>query len=88
MIGDSPPIRELLRLIDRIGPTDKAVLIQGESGTGKELVARALHQASPWRDKPLVIVNCAALPETLLESEMFGYEKGPSRVLHQQAWAV
>jgi DNA-binding NtrC family response regulator len=76
MIGDSPPIRELLRLIERIGPTDKAVLIQGESGTGKELVARALHQASPWRDKPLVIVNCAALPETLLESEMFGYEKG------------
>ncbi|MBY0586972.1 sigma-54 dependent transcriptional regulator [bacterium] len=76
MIGESPPILQLYRLIERIGPTDKAVLIQGESGTGKELVARALHQASPWRDKPLVIVNCAALPETLLESEMFGHEKG------------
>jgi DNA-binding NtrC family response regulator len=76
MIGDSQAIKELSRLIERIGATDKAVLIQGESGTGKELVARRLHQASPWRDKPLVTVNCAALPETLLESEMFGYEKG------------
>lgn len=76
MLGESAPMKEIYRLIERIGPTDKAVLIQGESGTGKELVARALHQASPWRDKPLIVVNCAALPETLLESEMFGYEKG------------
>jgi len=76
IIGESESIKEIFRLIDRIGPTDKAVLVQGESGTGKELVARALHMASPFRDKPLVTINCAALPESLLESELFGYEKG------------
>jgi DNA-binding NtrC family response regulator len=76
MIGQSAAMQEIYRLIDRAGPTDKAILIQGESGTGKELVARALHQASQRADKPLVVVNCAALPETLLESELFGHEKG------------
>ncbi len=76
IIGDSPQMQEVFRLIDRVGPTDKPILIQGESGTGKEIVARALHQASPLADKPLVTINCAALPETLLESELFGYEKG------------
>jgi DNA-binding NtrC family response regulator len=76
MIGQSPEMQEVYRLISRVGPTDKPILIQGESGTGKELVARALHQASPLADKPLVTINCAALPETLLESELFGYEKG------------
>jgi DNA-binding NtrC family response regulator len=76
IIGQSPAIQDLFRLIARVGPTDKPILIQGESGTGKELVARALHEASPLADKPLVTVNCAALPETLLESELFGHEKG------------
>jgi DNA-binding NtrC family response regulator len=76
IIGESPQMQEMFRLIARVGPTDKPILIQGESGTGKELVARALHESSPLADKPLVVINCAALPETLLESELFGYEKG------------
>jgi len=76
LIGEAESMQEVYRLIERVGPTNKPILIQGESGTGKELVVRALHRASKLADKPMVIINCAALPESLLESELFGHEKG------------
>jgi two-component system response regulator HydG len=76
VVGNSSAIRRLLDLVDRVAPRDTTVLITGESGTGKELIARALHQKSPRRDRPFVAVNCAALSETLFESELFGHEKG------------
>jgi DNA-binding NtrC family response regulator len=76
MIGNSPSMQEVFRLIERAGPTDKAILIQGESGTGKELVAQALQKVSLRAEQPFVVINCAALPENLLESELFGHERG------------
>jgi two-component system, NtrC family, nitrogen regulation response regulator NtrX len=76
MVGDSPPLQAVLALIEKVGPTSARVLITGENGTGKELVARALHEASPRRDKPFVEVNCAAIPSELIESELFGHMKG------------
>ena len=76
MVGDSPGIRRVREMIGRIAPTDARVLITGESGTGKELVAAAIHFGSGRRDRPFVRVNCAAIPRDLVESEMFGHEKG------------
>jgi DNA-binding NtrC family response regulator len=74
--GESTAIKEMLYKIEQMAPASSTVLIEGESGTGKELVAKAIHEFSPRRGKPFVAVNCAALPETLLESELFGHEKG------------
>jgi DNA-binding NtrC family response regulator len=76
IVGDSPPIVEVSHAIQRVAPTDSTVLLQGESGTGKELFARAIHQLSPRRDRPFVALNCAAIPATLIENELFGHEKG------------
>ena len=76
MVGESAAMHAVRDLIARVAPTDSRVLITGESGTGKELVAAAIHDASPRRDRPLVRVNCAAIPRDLVESEMFGHEKG------------
>lgn len=76
IIGESRPMREVIHMIKKIAPTNKPVLIQGESGTGKEVVARAIQQNSELSDKPFVTINCAALPENLVESELFGHQKG------------
>lgn len=76
LIGQSAAMRKIFDAIETVGPTDATVLVTGESGTGKELVARAIHQASPRRFHPLVVIHCGALTETLLESELFGHEKG------------
>ncbi len=76
IVGASPTILAVLDKIRRVAPTDATVLIRGETGTGKELIARAIHSASQRRDKPLIKVNCAALPSNLVESELFGHEKG------------
>lgn len=75
-IGESPRIRETLNQVKLIAPTNMTVIIQGESGTGKELIARMIHEESPRHNKPFVTVDCGTLPENLVESELFGYERG------------
>src|SRR6266480_3124140 len=76
LVGTSPKMQEIFALLQQAGPSKACVLITGESGTGKEMVARSLHKLSPRRQGPFVAINCAALPETLIESELFGHEKG------------
>jgi DNA-binding NtrC family response regulator len=76
LVGSSKKMQELFVMIERVAPSNVSVLITGESGTGKELIARTLHELSPRKNKPFVAVNCAAIPETLIESEIFGHEKG------------
>jgi DNA-binding NtrC family response regulator len=76
IVGKSPVLRRMLEQVAQVAPTDSTVLIQGETGTGKELVARAIHEGSSRRERPLVKLNCAALPRELVESELFGHEKG------------
>jgi formate hydrogenlyase transcriptional activator len=76
MVGRSPALQRVLREVEVVAPTDSGVLVQGETGTGKELIAQAIHNRSPRRDRPFIKVNCAAIPSGLLESELFGHEKG------------
>jgi transcriptional regulator with GAF, ATPase, and Fis domain len=76
MVGESTTMKEVYRFLSRVAPTESTVLVSGESGTGKELVARAIHRNSPRAGRPFVAINCAAIPEGLLESELFGYERG------------
>ncbi len=76
LVGNCAPMRKLMQHVEKFAPTESTVLVLGETGTGKELVARSIHRLSPRADKPLISVNCAAIPETLIESELFGYEKG------------
>ncbi|MCX2899566.1 sigma-54 dependent transcriptional regulator [Pseudomonas mandelii] len=84
LLGDSKPIRELRRLLSKLAPTESPVLIRGESGTGKELVARTLHRQSQRHSKPFVAINCGAIPEHLIQSELFGHEKGAFTGAHQR----
>jgi DNA-binding NtrC family response regulator len=76
LVGSSPPMRRAMELMEKVAPSKASVVITGQSGTGKEMVARAIHQLSPRRDKPFIAINCSAIPATLMESELFGHERG------------
>jgi DNA-binding NtrC family response regulator len=76
IIGQDPAIQEVIRLVRRVAPSNSTVLIQGESGTGKEVVAKAIHRLSPRAARQFVAINCSAIPETLIENELFGHERG------------
>jgi transcriptional regulator with GAF, ATPase, and Fis domain len=76
LVGESAALRQVLRQVEQVAPTDSTVLILGETGTGKDLIATAIHKHSRRAERPLIRVNCAALPATLVESELFGHEKG------------
>jgi DNA-binding NtrC family response regulator len=76
LVGESPAMQRVAELIERVAPTEATVLVTGESGTGKELVARSIHEQSPRCARPFVAVNCGAIPATLIEAELFGYDKG------------
>jgi DNA-binding NtrC family response regulator len=76
LVGNSPPMRRAMELMEKVAPSKASVVITGQSGTGKEMVARAIHQLSPRRDRPFIAINCSAIPASLIESEMFGHERG------------
>ena len=87
IVGQSSALRQVLQLVETVATSDSTVLLLGETGTGKELIARALHQRSHRKQRPLVKLNCAAIPSGLLESELFGRERGPSRAPSPRRWA-
>ena len=88
IVGTSKPLKAVLSRIAKVGPTDSTVLITGETGTGKELIARAVHKRSQRSGRPFVSVNCAALPPTLVSSELFGHEKGAFRAVSEMLEVV
>src|SRR6185369_10677233 len=83
LIGQSPVMRKLFSVIERVAPTDASVLITGATGTGKELAARAIHDLSPRCDHAFVDINCSAIPETLIEAELFGHQRGTFTGAHE-----
>src|SRR5215813_14542571 len=83
LVGQSPAMRKLFSVIERVAPTEASVLITGATGTGKELAARAIHNLSPRRDAAFVDINCSAIPETLIEAELFGHQRGTFTGAHE-----